>query len=80
MNTRLAAPRHTRTLGAVAAGLMAALLAWSPVLAAVSWGSVYTASNDYAYTSGNALARTVTSGGTAQLHDVSSLDGLLKRP
>jgi hypothetical protein len=72
MDARFAATRHTRTLGAVGAGLMAVLLAWSPVLAAVSWGSVYTASNDYAYTAGNALARTVSSGGTARLHDVST--------
>jgi len=74
MDARLVMPRRTRTLGAVGTGLLAVLLAWSPVLAAVSWGSTYKASNDYAYSYGNALARTVTSGGTGYLHDVFSQD------
>lgn len=74
MDARLVMPRRTRTLGAVGTGLLAVLLAWSPVLAAVSWGSTYKASNDYAYSYGNALARTVTSGGTGYLHDVFNQD------
>ncbi|HEY3334458.1 MAG TPA: hypothetical protein VGK16_04400 [Candidatus Limnocylindrales bacterium] len=70
MNARIAVSRRTRTVGAAGAGLMAVLLAWSPVLAAISWGTVYTASSDYAYTWGNALTRTVSSAGTAYLHSV----------
>ena len=65
MNARLVMPRRTRTLGAVGTGLMAVLLAWSPVLAAVSWGSTYKASTDYAYGWSDALTRTVTSTGAA---------------
>jgi hypothetical protein len=53
-------------------GLVAALIAWSPVLAAVSWGTVYRATGDHTYTNGNALGRTVTSGGTPKLHEVYS--------
>ncbi|HEU0242625.1 MAG TPA: hypothetical protein VFQ75_01890 [Candidatus Limnocylindrales bacterium] len=52
-------------------GLLALLLAWSPVLAAVGWGTVYRASNYDADSVGNSLARTVTSGGTAYLHQLS---------
>jgi hypothetical protein len=72
MDVRLVAPRRTRTLGAVGAGLMAVLLAWSPVLAAISWGSTYQASTDYAYGWSDALARTVTSTGTAYLHSIAT--------
>ena len=72
MNARLVMPRRTRTLGAVGTGLMAVLLAWSPVLAAVSWGSTYKASTDYAYGWSDALTRTVTSTGTAYLHTIAT--------
>jgi len=72
MDARHVAQRRTRTVVAVATGLLAVLLAWSPVLAAISWGSVYKASSDYAYGWDNALTRTVTSGGTAYLHSVTT--------
>jgi hypothetical protein len=65
----LATARRHRFAAASASGLLALLIAWSPVMA-TSWGTVHRASNSYAYSEGNALARTVTSGGTAYLHQV----------
>ena len=74
MDARLVMPRRTRTLGAVGTGLLAVLLAWSPVLAAVSWGTTHKASTDYAYGWSDALTRTVTSTGTAYLHTIATRD------
>jgi hypothetical protein len=74
MHARLVPSRRPRTLAAVAAGLFAVLLAWSPVIAAVSWGDLHRASTNYAYGWTQALARTVTSGGTAYLHQVFTRD------
>ena len=71
MNLRhLAAARRHRVIAASATGLLALLLAWSPVLAAVSWGDLHRASPEHVYTWGNSLGRTVTSGGTAYLHQI----------
>lgn len=61
--------RATRPLFALAVGALAALLAWSPVWASVSWSGLTVASQDDSYAGPlNALGRTVTSGGTAYLH------------
>jgi hypothetical protein len=76
-NAMLARPipsRRARPLSAVAAGVFAALLAWSPVLAAVSWGDLHRVSTNYAYGWSQALSRTVTSAGTAHLHHVFTRD------
>ena len=74
MHARLVPSRRPRTIGAVAAGLFAVLLAWSPVLAAVSWGDLHRASTDFAYSWQQSLARTTTSAGTAYLHQVFTRD------
>lgn len=74
MHAGLVPSRRPRMLGAVAAGLFAVLLAWSPVLAAVSWGDLHKASTDKAYSWEQSLARTVTSTGTAYLHQVFTRD------
>jgi hypothetical protein len=63
--------RH-RSLAGIGAGLAAALIASSSALAAVGWGTVHRSTADYAYTTGRALARTVTTGGTAYLHQVAT--------
>lgn len=62
--------RPSRLAGAMTAAALATLLAWSPVLAAVSWGTVHRASPDYTYTWADSLARTTTSTGTVYLHEV----------
>ncbi|HET7830159.1 MAG TPA: hypothetical protein VFL03_11425 [Candidatus Limnocylindrales bacterium] len=67
----MAAGRRGRVATAALTALVAMLVAWSPVLASVGWGSLYRASNENADSVGNALARTVTSGGTAYLHQLS---------
>ena len=74
MHARLVPSRRHRTIGAVAGGLFAVLLAWSPVLAAVSWGDLHRASTDYAYSWQQSLARTTTSAGTAYLHQLFTRD------
>ena len=70
MRSTMPPTRLPRLAGATFAAALAVLLAWSPVLAAVSWGTVHRASPDYTYTWADSLARTVTSGGTAYLHEV----------
>lgn len=55
---------------AILIGLVAALIAWSPVTAAVTWGSVYRVSPNDTYSWGNAIARTQLSDGTTKLHAV----------
>ena len=55
---------------AIAVALLGALIAWSPALAAVSWGAAHRASPDSAFAwYGGSLARTVVDG-TARLHTV----------
>lgn len=63
-----------RPLAAAAVGLLIALLAWSPALAAVSWGTVHKASTDkaFAWYAGSLAQSTVN--GTARLHTVFTRD------
>ena len=70
MPVRVVPSRRPRTLGAVAAGLFAALLGMEPGPRGRLLGDLHKASTDYAYGWQQALARTVTSGGTAYLHQV----------
>jgi hypothetical protein len=66
--------RSPRPLAAAAVGLLIALVAWSPALAAVSWGTAHKASTDKAFAwHGVSLARTVVDG-TARLHTVFTRD------
>ena len=80
MHRRPVPSRRARTIPAVAAGLLATLLAWSPVLAAVSWGDLHRVSTDYAYGWTQALARTVATddavvpSNVAYLHQVFTRD------
>jgi hypothetical protein len=73
-----------RPLLAAISGLLIALLAWSPALAAISWGSSTRLSPYGAEASGGfaglSLRRTVTSGGTAYLHTAYITDTVAGDP
>ena len=79
MHGRLTTSRRARSLSAGAAGLLSVLLAWSPVLAAVSWGDLHRVSTNYAYGWTQSLARTVSGTGPPTYSSVATLHQVFTR-